>query len=120
MQKILMLLIISLLIGCSSDPVRLTQINTEELQQYHYKKLPKKTVSATGFMLLGILPLRMTSREQRIRDAIIERSGGDDMINPLVSSGYRWTPIGGMYRLTVTATPIQIGDLKTMDDTQHR
>lgn len=116
MRTVFIFLLVSILAGCASDPVRLTETNLEELQNYHYKKLPRKTVSATGFMFFGILPIRMNSREQRIRDAIMERSGGDDIINPLVSSGYRWSPVGEFYRLTVTATPIQIQGLKAVDE----
>lgn len=111
MRKFFIFLIAVILAGCYSNPVKLSETDIEDLPNYNYEKLPKKTISASGFILFDIIPLGMTGREKRARQAIIEQSGADDIINPAISSAFRWTPIGSVYTITITATPIKKGGM---------
>jgi len=92
-------------VGCGSQPTTLTRINLQKLDQY--ETLPREAATANGFALFGIIPIRMTSRESRVRTAILQKSGGEDIIEPSISSGYIWTPVGSVYRFRMEATPIK-------------
>lgn len=111
-NRLIIIVLFFSVVGCSSDPLKLTETDLGMLNNYDYKELRRMTVSASSIVFLGIIPIKMGGRELRARNAILERSGGDDIINPLVSSGYHWTPIGGIYTITLTATPIIKGKLK--------
>ena len=99
------LILTFILCGCSSHPLQLTQHNTQKTGDY--EKLPRIRASSTGFALLGIIPINFSSREIRARNSLLIRSGGDDIIEPAVSSKYLWTPIGSFVRFTLEATPIK-------------
>ncbi len=99
---VLLLLVIS---GCSSHPLQLTQVKKSALNEF--EELPRMTVSASGFAFLGIIPIKFSSREVRARNALLQRSGGTDLIDPAVSSKYSWTPLGPFVRFTLEATPIR-------------
>ena len=108
LKKIIILTSLALLVtGCSSRPMPLTKMQTTAPK--NYETLHSESVSATGFILLGIIPIRMSSRELRARNTILANSGGDDLINTSISSGYFWTPIGIFARVTIKGTPIKKG-----------
>lgn len=107
MNKILIAVVFTVLFlsGCSSRPLVLT--NEQDLTSTQYQQLPRVKVSASSFIILGVIPVRFSSREVRARNRLLEISGGTDLINPSVSSRYFWTPIGPIVKFTLEATPIR-------------
>lgn len=108
-RNFLVILLVLLVSACSSSPLRLTQTDIDELHERGYTELPTAKSSAGGFILFNIIPIRIASCELRARDAILMKSGGDDIIDPQISSAYTWTPIGSIHRIKLTATPIVLG-----------
>ncbi len=107
MNKVLAAVVFTVLLlsGCSSRPLVLT--SEQDLTSIQYQELPRMKVSASSFIILGVIPVRFSSREVRARNRLLEISGGTDLINPSVSSRYFWTPIGPIVKFTLEATPIR-------------
>lgn len=96
----------AIITGCSSSkPMKITNMTTGV--PANYDALPITQGTAFGFTLFNVIPIRQGSREVRAKNDILKQSGGDDIINPSVSSGFFWTPIGNFERITLQGTPIR-------------
>lgn len=91
--------------GCSSAPMRITNLETQVPDGY--EALPIAKTSSYHFTLFDIIPIGHTSRERKARAALLKETGADDIINPEISSGFVWTPIGNFERITLQGTPIR-------------
>ncbi|MBK8674822.1 MAG: hypothetical protein IPN27_00090 [Cellvibrionales bacterium] len=94
--------------GCASKPVQFT--NFEEINGRTFKRLPKQTVSSSSFALFDVIHFGATSREKKIKDALLSRSGADALIDIEISSKHVWVVIGDVSTLRVTAVPIKFVD----------
>ncbi|HHG3569976.1 TPA: hypothetical protein ACPV0A_001427 [Vibrio parahaemolyticus] len=101
---ILMLATVAI-VGCSSRPTKITTMETGVPADY--EALPITQASAFSFDLFNVIPIRRGSREVRAREDVLKKSGGEDIINPMISSGFFWTPIGNFERITIQGTPIR-------------
>lgn len=110
MHKAIALSMAILVSGCSSHPVQFS--NFDETNGRTFKRLPKKTVSSSSFALFNIIHFGATSREIKIKDALLSRSGADALIDIEISSKHVWVVVGDISTLRVTAVPIKFTDKK--------
>lgn len=67
------------LAGCTG-----TAMQTQQYDASQYTVLGHSEASATGIMLLGVIPIGQNNRFVRAQDAAIKAKGGDALINTQV------------------------------------
>jgi hypothetical protein len=91
-----------LLFGCTSVPVKIPTI-TENA----YDILGEGEGSATGIMLLNVIPIGQNERlERAYKDAIFSKNG-DALINPVIEERWFWAYVLNGYITTVKGTVVK-------------
>ena len=64
------------LAGCTGTPMK-----TQQYDASQYTVLGHSEATATGLLVLGVIPIKQNSRFVRAQEAAIKAKGGDAMIN---------------------------------------
>lgn len=91
--------------GCTSTPVRMDTFSDQP-----YEEIGPVKATASGFMLFGFIPIRHNSRFHRAYEACLERSGGDGLVNPVITERWYWAWVGNGYITTIQGTAVQATD----------
>ena len=61
---------------------------------------------ASGFMLLGVIPIAQNNRFERAYAAALQRSGSTRLADVVVSERWFWTPVGNGFVFHVQGTGV--------------
>jgi len=100
--KVLTLLLMFGLVGCSGVPVKFNTI--EKSAGVDQSKGRKISASAAGFQLLLFIPISINSRLQRAHQALLAEAGADQIADVKVTESWTWAFVGTVYRTTLDAT----------------
>ncbi|MGI4840937.1 MAG: hypothetical protein ACRYF9_25370 [Janthinobacterium lividum] len=91
------------LAGCTGTPMTSTHYDSSQ-----YTVLGHSQASATGLMLLGVIPIRQNTRFVRAQNAAIAAKGGDALINTQVQEKWFWAWVLNGYTTTVSGDVIKL------------
>jgi hypothetical protein len=100
----LLLLISCVVSACASAPL---QVKGIELNQ-DYEVLGEGKGTASGLLLLDLIPIRLNSRFVRAYDEAVKMRGGDLLLDPVVSDTWRFVVIGVLHSTAVRGTVIKL------------
>ncbi|MFL1500567.1 hypothetical protein ACI77J_08145 [Pseudomonas sp. O64] len=91
------------LAGCTGTAIKSPQYDSSQ-----YTVLGHSEGSATGVMLLGIIPIGQNSRFVRAQDAAIKAKGGDALINTQVQEKWFWAWVLNGYTTKISGDVIKL------------
>ncbi|CRM77554.1 hypothetical protein [Pseudomonas sp. 44 R 15] len=91
------------LAGCTG-----TAMKTQQYDASQYTVLGHSEASATGIMLLGVIPIGQNSRFVRAQDAAIKAKGGDAMINTQIQEKWFWAWVLNGYTTKISGDVIKL------------
>jgi len=86
------------LAGCTGTAMKTQQ----------YTVLGHSEASATGIMLLGVIPIGQNNRFVRAQDAAIKAKGGDALINTQVQEKWFWAWVLNGYTTKISGDVIKL------------
>ncbi|MGR2709537.1 hypothetical protein B7453_09630 [Pseudomonas sp. IB20] len=89
--------------GCTGTAIKSPQYDSSQ-----YTVLGHSEGSATGVMLLGIIPIGQNSRFVRAQDAAIKAKGGDALINTQVQEKWFWAWVLNGYTTKISGDVIKL------------
>ncbi|WP_339487745.1 hypothetical protein [Pseudomonas sp. EL_65y_Pfl2_R95] len=92
-----------ILAGCNGTPMK-----SQHYDSSQYTVLGHSEASATGLMLLGVIPIRQNTRFVRAQNAAIKAKGGDAMINTQVQEKWFWAWILSGYTTKISGDVIKL------------
>ena len=95
-------MLISLLVGCSSVPVKIPTVMEKQ-----YDILGEGEGSAVGIMLFNVIPIGQNERLERAYNDAVSSKNGDALINPVISERWFWAYVLNGYTTTVKGTVIK-------------
>ena len=96
-------IIIVFAFGCASLPLEIPNVSNME-----YDELGEGVGSATGIMLLNLIPIRQNTRFKRAYQAAVASKGGDQLLNPvIITERWFWAYVLNGYITTVKGTVIK-------------
>lgn len=105
LSKIRLLAILVLIIFSAGCAGKVVQIESIADQAYDNSKGRELEVSATGFQLLLLIPIRTNSRQARAYQALRNMAGDDHVItNVRVQESWTYAFVGTVYTTTMRAT----------------
>lgn len=103
-NKLLASMLLALAVtGCTGTPMK-----TSNLDSTQYTVVGHSAQSATGIMLLGVIPIGQNDRFVRAQTAAIKAKGGDAMINTQVQEKWFWAWILSGYTTTVSGDVVKL------------
>ncbi|MCP4004206.1 MAG: hypothetical protein GY725_08430 [bacterium] len=97
-------LVASLAVGCSGTAYRMAAVDVDSSK---YTNLGEGEMSATGLMILNIIPIQNTNKIQRAVDRILEEKDGDELVNISVKESWWWAYVMNGYKVDVTGTVLK-------------
>ena len=91
------------LAGCTGTPMTSTHYDSSQ-----YTVLGHSEGSATGLMLLGVIPIRQNTRFVRAQEAAIAAKGGDALINTEVQEKWFWAYVLSGFTTKVSGDVIKL------------
>ncbi|MBT2339544.1 MULTISPECIES: hypothetical protein [Pseudomonas] len=95
------------LAGCTGAPMK-----TQHYDSSQYTVVGHSEASATGLLLLGVIPIRQNSRFVRAQTAAIRAKGGDAMINTQVQENWFWAWVLTGYTTSVSGDVIKLKNVQ--------
>nr|WP_249684631.1 MULTISPECIES: hypothetical protein [Pseudomonas] len=95
------------LAGCTGTPMKTQQYNADQ-----YTVIGHSEASATGLLVLGIIPVRQNSRFVRAQNAAIKAKGGDAMINTQVQENWFWAWVLTGYTTKVSGDVVKLNNVQ--------
>jgi len=97
-------LVLALLAGCASDPLRFPKCNMTNA-----KVLGESEGSSTGIMLFQFIPINQNARFNNAYQEAIGKLGGTCLFDPVVEERWFWAYILNGYIFTVKGTVVKEG-----------
>lgn len=91
------------LAGCTGAPMK-----TQQLDRSQYTVIGHSEGSATGLLLLGVIPIQQNSRFVRAQNAAIKAKGGDALINTQVQENWFWAWVLTGYTTKVSGDVVKL------------
>ena len=91
------------LAGCTG-----TAMKTPQYDASQYTVLGHSEASATGIMLLGVIPIGQNNRFVRAQNAAIKAKGGDALINTQVQEKWFWAWVLNGYTTKISGDVIKL------------
>jgi len=91
------------LAGCTG-----TAMKTHQYDSNQYTVVGHSEASATGLMLLGLIPIGQNNRFVRAQNSAIQAKGGDALINTQVQEKWFWGWVLNGYTTTVSGDVIKL------------
>ncbi len=83
-------------------------MKTQQYDASQYTVLGHSEASATGIMLLGVIPIGQNNRFVRAQDAAIKAKGGDALINTQVQEKWFWAWVLNGYTTKISGDVIKL------------
>ena len=96
------LIMVVVMTGCVSQPF---VMNTELTD--NYEVLGEASGTSLGMMLLFCVPVGSNERYFRAYNDALKSLGGDVIINPQVRDQWYFTPVGNVFKCTVSGTVVK-------------
>ena len=106
MKKIICLISMLTLVGCSSIPVTFVT-PPNQVEGRDYKVLGESEGSSVGVMLFGFIPINQNDRFMKAQEEAILRLGGDRLLNPQIQERWYWAYLFNGYIFKVKGTVVK-------------
>ena len=83
-------------------------MKTQQYDASQYTVLGHSEASATGIMLLGVIPIGQNNRFVRAQDAAIKAKGGDALINTQVQEKWFWAWVLNGYTTKISGDVVKL------------
>ncbi len=107
MQKaILMILIGGLVLGCVSQPLKISTLQNQSPSK-DFQVLGPGEGGAVGIMLFNLIPIGQNDRFERAYQEAVKSKGGDRLIDPVIKETWFWGVILNGYITEISGTVIK-------------
>ncbi|EQM66296.1 hypothetical protein PSGK_19450 [Pseudomonas solani] len=89
--------------GCTGTPMK-----TQNLDSSQYTVIGHSEASATGLLVVGLIPVQQNNRFIRAQNAAIKAKGGDAMINTQIQEDWFWAWVLTGYTTTVSGDVVKL------------
>lgn len=93
MNRILSIILATLLAGCTGSSFSLPIPRTNIIEGTDYDVIGQYEADASGYLILGFIPVVTNSKNERAYHKLLEESGGDAIMHLSLREGWKWTPI---------------------------
>jgi len=107
MKKLLIVLVVLALAGCSSMPVKFPAPLDNQVEGRDYKVLGESEGNSVGMLLFGLIPINQNSRFEKAYDEAVQKLGGDRLLNPTIEERWWWGFIMDGFVFTVKGTVVK-------------
>ncbi|MEJ2201710.1 MAG: hypothetical protein P8X63_11975 [Desulfuromonadaceae bacterium] len=93
-----------LLTGCTGRPIHLDSVQQVDMADVDFSKGRQISVSASGFQLLLLIPIRINDRHERALQALRNQAGWDYIGDIEIQESWSYALVGTVYTTTLVAT----------------